>query len=115
MPPPCPVIDVWMQQPTERMRASPVFATMEKWFSTSFDATPPETTAAVFAEAGVNIGLASAWWSPEGSFITNDEVKQFCDLNPTRFKGLAAKATIEKEGVDAAKVGFGSGEEQDWG
>jgi len=40
--------------------------------------------------AGVDIGLISAWYGPQGDLISNDEVAKFVTLSSGRFVGVAS-------------------------
>jgi hypothetical protein len=51
---------------------------------------PLEMTIAAMDAAGVNIGLASAWYAPEGDLISNDEVHGFVQSYPDRLVGIAS-------------------------
>ena len=45
---------------------------------------PLETTIAAMDEAGIRIGLISAWWGPQGPLIKNDEVASFIQFEAFR-------------------------------
>src|SRR6266516_2604592 len=71
------MIDVWMQQPTERHSADPMFASLRRWAAK----TPrppiitPEMTIAAMDQGGVAIGLAAAWCAPHGWMISPEEAR----------------------------------------
>jgi len=86
------VVDVWAQCTTERMARSSWLATLNRWTSRGDE--PPGTTAEQTLQsmdnAGVDVTLLSAWYSPSGSLITNEEVAAQIDTAPERFRGLAS-------------------------
>jgi predicted TIM-barrel fold metal-dependent hydrolase len=86
------VIDVWMQHPTKEFINHDMFASLRRW--TKMDKLeqdlPVEFTLAAMDEAGVDLGLLSAWWGPAGPLITNDQVADIIVEHPDRFAGLAA-------------------------
>lgn len=85
-------IDVWMQHPTQRFLRSDMLASLRRWTGGSMpDAEIPiEVTVAAMDDAGVELGLLSAWLGPAGQdLVSNDEVAQWIALHPSRFKGLA--------------------------
>ena len=47
-------------------------------------------TVSAMDQAGVTFGLLSAWHSPDGPLIANDEVEGWVAQHPDRFAGLAA-------------------------
>jgi hypothetical protein len=85
------VIDAWMQHPTRRFLAQPMFDSLRRWTRQALaDEIPAGATLAAMDEARVEIGLLSAWWGPQGSLIDNDEVASLVRAHPARFRGLAA-------------------------
>lgn len=85
-------IDVWMQHPTQRFLRSDMLASLRRWTGGSMpDAEIPiEVTVAGMDDAGVELGLLSAWLGPAGQdLVSNDEVAEWIALHPNRFKGLA--------------------------
>jgi uncharacterized protein len=85
------VIDVWMQHPTPRFLAQPWLATLLRW--TRRDVIPEVPLAATIAtmdQAGVAVGLAAAWWGPQGALIDNDEVAALVREQPRRLVGIAS-------------------------
>lgn len=85
------VIDVWMQHPTARFLEEPMFDPLRRWTRQPLVVPPPvAATLAAMDEAGVAIGLLSAWWGPQGPLIGNDEVAAIARAHPGRFRGLAA-------------------------
>ena len=64
------IIDAWMQYPTARFRAQPIFDPLRRWFPTANLAADDEIPLAATIEAmdagGVCLGLVCAWWGPGG-------------------------------------------------
>jgi predicted TIM-barrel fold metal-dependent hydrolase len=84
------IVDVWAQVPTARMAAKPWFETLARWNKgsrESLTATVPNTLAAMDA-ADVRLALLSAWSSPSGALISNEELTEQIDQAPDRFRGL---------------------------
>lgn len=73
------IVDVWMQHPTLRHSNHDMFESLRRWMGieTFDEALPIELTLAAMREAGVTAGLTTAWYGPEGSLISNDEVAEF--------------------------------------
>jgi uncharacterized protein len=67
------IIDAWMQHPIERMSTHEMFASLRRWAAWPSGITP-EMTIASMDQAGVSIGLASAWCAPDGWMISHEEV-----------------------------------------
>ncbi|QUQ64165.1 amidohydrolase family protein [Kutzneria sp. CA-103260] len=85
-----PVIDVWMQHPTPRFLRDSMFASILRWTGDRLpESIPIGATVAAMDEAGVDIGLISAWHGPQGALISNDEVAGFVAEAPGRLRGLA--------------------------
>src|SRR3982074_2047528 len=85
-------IDVWMQHPTQRFLGSEMLASLRRWTGGSMPDTdiPIDATIQARDEADVHFGLLSAWLGPNGQdLVSNDEVAEWVQLNPTRFAGLA--------------------------
>lgn len=82
------IIDAWMQHPTLRHSNHDMFESLRRWMGleTFEEALPIELTLAAMREGGVSLGLSAAWYGPEGSLISNDEVAEFV----TRSEGLLA-------------------------
>jgi uncharacterized protein len=49
-----------------------------------------EYALAAMDEGGVDVAFLSAWYSPEGDLISNEEVARQINAAPTRFRGLAS-------------------------
>jgi hypothetical protein len=88
------IVDVWMQHPTPRLRAEPMFESLRRWVpSTALvapGAVPLAETVHAMDTAGVRLGLICAWWGPRGPLIDNDEVAAFVREYPDRFRGVAS-------------------------
>jgi predicted TIM-barrel fold metal-dependent hydrolase len=85
-------IDAWAQIPTDRFEAAPWLATLRRWNrrpEPTFVSTPQAMMASMDV-SGVRMALLSAWYGPEGSLITNEEVAAQLDAAPERFRGLAS-------------------------
>jgi uncharacterized protein len=85
-------IDVWMQHPTARFSEHEMFASLRRWTGRPglTDELPVEGTLAAMDEAGVELGLLSAWHGPDGVLIANSEVAAIVESHPDRFRGLAS-------------------------
>lgn len=83
-------VDVWAQQPTARFMEAPWLETLRRW--TGIDRTPPrlDDTVAAMDAAGVGVALLSAWGTPEGMLIANDDVAEAAAAHPDRFRGVAS-------------------------
>ena len=88
------IIDAWMQHPTARFQAQPIFDPLRRWFPTANLAADDEIPLAATIEAmdagGVCLGLVCAWWGPRGPLIDNDEVAAFVRAYPDRLVGIAS-------------------------
>ena len=87
------IVDAWMQHPTQRFLGQEMFASLRRWTGGQIpDAEPPiGLTIAAMDEAGVDVGLLSAWSAPrQPPLIANDEVAGWVAEHPTRLAGLAA-------------------------
>lgn len=86
------IIDVWMQHPTAEFMGHAMFEPLRRW-SRANDALPDVSVASTVAsmdEADVAIGLLSAWWTPEGPLISNEDVDRVVAEHPDRFVGVAS-------------------------
>jgi len=86
------IVDVWMQHPTPRHASQQMFASLRRWTRTEDDGAwdlPLEATIEAMDAAGVSVGLAAAWYGPEGALIGNDEVAGFVARYPERLRGVA--------------------------
>ena len=85
------IVDVWMQHPTRRFLAQEIFESLRRWTGElPGDEVPLDRTIAVMDEAGVQRGLISAWYGPDGALISNDEVAGWVGLHPGRLAGVAS-------------------------
>jgi len=85
------IVDAWIQHPTQRFLAQPMFASLRRW--TGREEVPDVPLAATIAamdEAGVATALVSAWWGPQGALIDNDEVAALVEQHPDRLVGIAS-------------------------
>jgi len=86
------IVDVWMQHPTLRHSNHEMFDSLRRWIGQTeplTEALPLELTIASMDEGSVSIGLAAAWYGPEGSLIDNDELAAFVAQYPDRLRGVA--------------------------
>jgi predicted TIM-barrel fold metal-dependent hydrolase len=86
------IIDVWMQHPTLRHSNHEMFDSLRRWMGiegTLTEAIPLDLTIASMDEAGVALGLTCAWYGPEGSLISNEEVARFVAEQPDRLLPVA--------------------------
>lgn len=85
-------IDVWAQINTERMAAQPWGEPLRRWtLKGGLPAVPSVTeTIAAMDSSNVDIALLSAWYGPQGSLISNEEVAAQIAQAPERFRGLAS-------------------------
>lgn len=85
-------IDVWAQITTPRMAHAPWLATLRRWTDNSAEPFVPSVadTLAAMDQADVHISLLSAWYGPQGSLISNEEVSEQIAQAPERFRGLAS-------------------------
>lgn len=86
------IIDVWMQHPNLKFSNHPMFDSLRRWTGAEklAEEIPAETTIAAMDEAGVRLGLICAWWGPQGSLISNDEVAALVRKHPDRFVGIGS-------------------------
>jgi uncharacterized protein len=84
------IIDVWAQLPTARFMKEPWLKSLLRWTGQSEDPpTPtPQDLLAQMDEAGVSMSLISAWSSPTGALITNDDVEAVMKAAPERLRGM---------------------------
>jgi hypothetical protein len=69
------VIDAWMQHPSARFLAEPMFDSLRRWSGGRLGAdgeVPAEATVKAMDAAGVRTGMLCGWWGPRGLLITND-------------------------------------------
>ena len=74
------MIDAWIQHPTARHSAEPIFDSLRRWAKCDLTTTPSVAdTVAVLDEAGVSQALTSAWHAPGKVMISNDEIAVFAE------------------------------------
>jgi uncharacterized protein len=85
------IVDAWMQHPTARMMHDPMFSSLWRWTGQEppREEIPIDLTVAAMDAAGVTKATLSAWSSPKGDLISNDEVAGWVAAHPDRFVGLA--------------------------
>lgn len=86
------IVDAWMQHPTRRLLEQPFLDSLRRWTRQALaaDDLPIELSVAALDEAGVRLGLLSAWHGPQGALVSNDEVAGWVRAHPRRFAGLAS-------------------------
>ncbi|MCL6417689.1 amidohydrolase family protein [Aestuariirhabdus sp. Z084] len=84
------VIDVWAQQPTQRFIAQPYFDSLKKWTGNDFNEVPLQWLLHTMEKANVSRALLAAWYGPQGSLISNEEVLEVINQQPDKFYGLAS-------------------------
>lgn len=86
------IIDAWIQHPTSRMLADPIFESLRRWTKSAIprDGVPLAATLAAMDRGGVERALVSAWWGPRGPMISNDEVAGWVAQAPTRLVGVGS-------------------------
>lgn len=86
-----PVVDAWIQHPTEEFHNHEMFASLRRWKG---DETVPEIplewTIQAYENAGVDTALISAWWGPEGPLLSNDYVADIVSERPDLFTGIGS-------------------------
>ena len=85
------MIDAWIQHPTARHTADPMFASLRRWTKSDLADTPPvaETISQLDA-AGVTQALTCAWYGPKNIMISNDEVAEFVATSEGRLLGVGS-------------------------
>src|SRR5689334_19428102 len=82
-----------MQHPTSRFAQHDMFDLLRRWtgMPALAEDLPLDFTTACLDEAGVHLGLLSAWHGPrEGALISNDDVAGWVAQQPERYRGIAA-------------------------
>ena len=92
-----PVIDAWMQHPTLRHTADPMFDSLRRWTGQGVPdrEMPVADTLAAMDSGGVDVALTSAWYAPGKTMISNDDVQQFVSESQGRLIGVGS-ADISK-------------------
>lgn len=84
-------IDVWLQHPTRRWAADPMFSAIKRWLA--IESIPEPSIAelvAVLNAADVRLALSCAWWGPQGALISNDEVAHGVAESGGRLAGVCS-------------------------
>lgn len=81
---------MWAQQPNALFMEQPWLHTLLRWTGQGTEPVSLGTTLAAMDAAGVERALLSAWSSPSGMLIDNDEVAELVAARPDRFSGVAA-------------------------
>jgi len=86
------IVDAWMQHPTREFLGHPMFDSLRRWSHGALATAeiPIEATIKAMDDAGVRVGLISAWWGPQGALIPNDEVASLVRRFPDRLVGVAS-------------------------
>ncbi|MER7544064.1 amidohydrolase family protein [Actinomadura sp.] len=86
------VVDAWMQHGTVRFLQHEMLDSLWRWLGRKPPAEQPpvQATVAAMDAGGVDIGLISAWYGPEGDLVSNDEVASFVEQAPGRLMGIAS-------------------------
>jgi uncharacterized protein len=86
------VVDAWLQHPTPEFLGHEMFASLRRWTGQSPPAEPLpiDGTLAALDDAGVDVGILSAWHGPQGPLIGNDAVAGWVAAHPGRLAGLAS-------------------------
>ncbi|MCZ6806161.1 MAG: amidohydrolase family protein [Deltaproteobacteria bacterium] len=87
-----PIIDVWIQHPTGQFLGHEMFASLRRWMKLGAipEEIPIEFTMSALDAAGVTRALVSAWWSPTGPLLSNDEVAKAVKTHPDRLIGIGS-------------------------
>jgi hypothetical protein len=91
------IIDAWAQHPTLRHLNHPMFESLRRWTRGQPDSAlhaesewPVQVTLDAMAQGGISRSLISAWSSPRGDLISNDEVASFVRQAPDRLAGIGS-------------------------
>lgn len=84
-------IDVWGQVPTQRMLDQPWLASLMRWTGQAWtaDQVTADLLVALMDAANVDITLISAWSSPSGDLISNQDLLAAVHAHPERLRGIA--------------------------
>lgn len=86
-----PVVDAWMQHPTEEFHTHEMFASLRRWQGDdAVSEIPLEWTVQAYEGAGVDTALISAWWGPEGPLLSNEYVADLVSKHPELFTGIGS-------------------------
>jgi uncharacterized protein len=86
------IVDAWAQHPTLRFHAHPMFDSLRRWTKTATPTAelPVAKTIEALNDAKIDIALISAWHSPLGALISNDEVASFVRESGGRLVGIGS-------------------------
>jgi predicted TIM-barrel fold metal-dependent hydrolase len=86
------IIDAWAQHPTLRHAADPIFDSLRRWTGTDVptEELPVSATIAAMDAGGVDRALISAWYKPNVTMISNEEVAGFVEQAPGRLVGVGS-------------------------
>jgi predicted TIM-barrel fold metal-dependent hydrolase len=86
------IIDAWVQHPTRRFLAEPMFESLRRWTRGALPEgeLPVAATIGAMDEAGVTTSLVSAWVGPRGELIGNDTVAHVVAEAPDRLAGVGS-------------------------
>ena len=86
------IVDAWIQHPTPRMLRHSMFDSLRRWMGVEAipDEIPIGMTLAALDAAGIEHALTSAWGSPSGFLIDNDEVAGFVAASGGRLSGVGS-------------------------
>eukprot|EP01059_Diplonema_ambulator_P022181 TRINITY_DN3718_c0_g1_i1.p1 TRINITY_DN3718_c0_g1~~TRINITY_DN3718_c0_g1_i1.p1 ORF type:complete len:310 (+),score=70.26 TRINITY_DN3718_c0_g1_i1:50-931(+) len=103
-------IDAWIQHPTLKFVGADWAASINRWTGKS-KLSPAQakkvnemgckvsTTVAAMDEADVQFSLSSAWYSPEGVLISNDQVAEFVKESKGRLIGVGSVDASKPEAI----------------
>lgn len=83
------IIDAWIQHPTDRLLAQPMFDSLKRWTGQDAVNIPVEFTVATMRHSDISTALLSAWYGPQGPLISNEEVHEIVQQYPDQFAGIA--------------------------
>jgi len=85
-------VDAWLQHPTPTFLGHDMFASLRRWTGGTLptEPIPIDATLAAMDAGGVAFGLLTAWHTPAGPLIPNDQVAEWVAAHPDRFAGVAA-------------------------
>lgn len=86
------IIDAWAQHPTLRHANDPIFDSLRRWTKDEAptEEIPVSWTIGAMDAAGVDKTLISAWYKPNTTMISNDEVASFVAEAPDRLVGVGS-------------------------
>ena len=86
------IVDAWIQHPTLRFAADPMFASLRRWNRQPVPTAelPLSATLAALQQGGVTRALTSGWAGPQGALISNDEVARFVAESGARLIGVGS-------------------------